>query len=377
MDSQQLEELEKYYKEQYHDYFEYAGAQNVKIEYNPNKMYFYYIFSNEHKLIHGDESAKGLYKELIDIYEQEDISQEDVKKIEWDSEHYLLLSKPIFYDDKVQGQIIVGKSITSEHHFLREMGFLFVVLIIVFTFIIALLSYYMAKKAMIPIQNSLEKQKKFVSDASHELRTPLSVFYSSLDILETDESDHFTPFGKELISDLKEEAELMKTLLEKLLFLARHDQNRLEIRKEPFSLSDLLNSIGVKFQRTLPDSLSLHLDIQEKIQMVGDSKKMNELVYILLENAVQYTPEGFIRLQLLKNDGKITVIVEDSGIGIAKEELPLIFDRFYRSDSARKRDGTGLGLSIADAIVKEHGGTIQVTSEVNKGTTFYIHIPSN
>ena len=256
------------------------------------------------------------------------------------------------------------------------MSILFVVLIIVFTFLIALLSYYMAKKAMIPIQVSLEKQKKFVSDASHELRTPLSVFYSSLDILESDESDHLTPFGKELIADLKDESELMKTLLEKLLFLARYDQNRLELKKENFTLSDLLNSIGSKFQRTLPESISLQLEIEENVELLGDSKKINELIYILLENAVQYTPQGIILLQLLKKDGKVTVLVKDTGIGISKDELPLIFDRFFRSDSARKRDGTGLGLSIADAIVKEHGGTIQVTSEVNKGTAFYIHFPS-
>ena len=101
---------------------------------------------------------------------------------------------------------------------------LFIVLIIIFTIIIGFLSYYMAGKAMIPIQHALEKQKSFVSDASHELRTPLSVFYSSLDILETDEANNMSDFGKELIEDLKHEAELMKELLDKLLFLARHDK---------------------------------------------------------------------------------------------------------------------------------------------------------
>ena len=109
---------------------------------------------------------------------------------------------------------------------------LFIVLIIIFTIIIGFLSYYMAGKAMIPIQHALEKQKSFVSDASHELRTPLSVFYSSLDILETDEANNMSDFGKELIEDLKHEAELMKELLDKLLFLARHDKNRIHSTKE-------------------------------------------------------------------------------------------------------------------------------------------------
>lgn len=376
MDYQQIDELETLYTEQYHDFFEYMDDQDPKIEFNPNRMYFYYIYTKEQKLVHADENNKGLYKEIETIFQAEDTSKSIIKRLQWNNEHFLLLSKPIQVDHSFIGYIVVGKSTTSQVHFFQKMILLFFSLVIIFTVLIGLLSYYMAGKAMVPIHNSLEKQKNFVSDASHELRTPLSIFYSSLDILESDESKNLSDFGKDLIKDLKDEAELMKELLEKLLFLARHDQKRLEVQKELFSLTDLLLSICEKFQRTLPKDITFQTSIEKDVQFIGDSKKIIELIYIFLENAVQYTQHGTISLKLYQTEANVKIVVEDTGIGISKDELPLIFDRFFRSDSARKRDGTGLGLSIADAIVKEHGGMIQVKSELGKGTTFCIQFPS-
>lgn len=376
MDHQQIDELETYYTEQYHDFYEYMYDTNRKIDYDPNRMYFYYIYTSDHTFVHADESYKGFYKEIEQVFQTKDISKRIVTKLKWKDEHFLLLSKPIENKGNLLGYIILGKSITSQHHFFQNILLLFVVLGAIFTLLIGIISYYMAGKAMVPIQKSFEKQRKFVSDASHEMRTPLSIFYSSLDILETDESKNLSEFGKELITDLKDEAELMKDLLENLLFLARHDQNRLEIDNESFSLTDLLNGICEKFKRTLPETISLQADIQKDVVFFGDSKKINELIYILLENATRYTEQGSISLKLLQTDTSIRILVEDTGIGISKEDLPLIFDRFFRSDTARKRDGTGLGLSIAKAIVEEHGGTIDVNSILGKGTTFCIQLSS-
>ncbi|TSI04744.1 cell wall metabolism sensor histidine kinase WalK [Lysinibacillus sp. BW-2-10] len=371
MENQQLEELETYYTEEQHDFFEHLDEQDKKIKYAPNRTYFYYVYTQDHKFVHGDETVKGFYQEIEKIFQSEDISQPLIKRTEWKNNHFLLLSKPII-GEQDSGYIILGKMVTSQHHFFQKMIWLFIILTCVFTILLGLVSYFMAGKAMIPIQQSFEKQKKFVSDASHELRTPLSIFYSSLDILEADEIDNLSSFGKELVSDLKEEAELMKDLLEKMLFLARHDQNRLEIKKESILLSEMLENISGKFERTLPKTITFHSEIEKNVQLMGDSKSINELIYILLENASQYTQQGSIIIKLATTDTAIKVFIEDTGIGISKEDLPLIFDRFYRSDLARKRDGTGLGLSIAKAIVEEHGGTIQVQSELGKGTSFCI-----
>lgn len=376
MEHQQLEELETYYEQQKHDLFEHIRKRNKHVDYDPNRTYFYYVYDQNNVFVHGDETVYGLLQQIEDIYQYENVSMEITKKIEWGGEHYLVLSKPITgKKGSFQGYIILGKSITSQYHFFQKMIWLLIGLMIIFTFFIGFLSYYMAGKAMKPIQASFEKQKKFVSDASHELRTPLSIFYSSLDILEADEGERLSPFGKELIKDLKDEAEIMKNLLEKLLFLARFDQNRLEIRNENISLSEMLENIGEKFQRTLPENIEFHSDIEKNVHIHGDPKRLNELFYIFLENASQYTKEGSITLRLVTTKSSIQIYVEDTGIGISKEDIPHIFDRFYRGDVARKRDGTGLGLSIAKAIVDEHGGSIQVKSELGKGTTFCIQFP--
>lgn len=376
MESQHLEELETYYLEEEHDFFEHLDEQDQEISYEPNRTYVYYIYTNEREFVHGDETVKGFSHEVEDAFQSEDVSQRVVKEIQVKDDHYLMLSMPIVSENKFKGYIILGKSITLQYHFFQKVIWLFVGLIFIFTLIIAWISYFMAGKAMVPIQKSFEKQKKFVSDASHELRTPLSIFNSSLYILKTDEVDNLSPFGKELITDLRDEAELMKDLLEKLLFLARHDQNRLEIKKESIFLSEMLTNIGVKFERTLPEEIAFHLDVEKNVQLIGDENKINELLYILLENASQYTQKGSIRLSLVSTETALEIIVEDTGSGISTEEFPLIFDRFYRSDFARKRDGTGLGLSIAQAIVEEHNGKIDVTSELGKGTSFSIIFPS-
>jgi len=228
---------------------------------------------------------------------------------------------------------------------------------------------------MIPIQWSFNKQKKFVSDASHELRTPLSIFYSSLEILEAEEAEHLSPLGKELIADLKDETEIMKELIDKLLFLARHDQQQVSSTKEFIPLSSLLEKVSVKFQRIMPADIQFSTDIQENIQLLGDTSKIQELLYILLDNAIRYTNSGKITLTLLKNQDIVKITVADSGIGMSEQELPLVFERFYRSDAARQRNGTGLGLAIAKAIVEQHNGKIYATSQFGKGTTFHIEFP--
>ncbi len=378
MEHQQLEELETYYNEQQHDFYEHINEEDKKIQYAPNRTYFYYIYTSDYAFVHGDETVKGLYREVESIFQNEDVSNRLVRRMQWGEDHFLLLSKPIQgNNNSSEAYIILGKSITSQYHFFQNMTWLFIGLTCIFTLFLGLISYFMAGKAMVPIQQSFEKQKKFVSDASHELRTPLSIFYSSLDILEADESKNVSDFGKELISDLKDEAELMKDLLEKLLFLARHDQNRLEIKKECIPLSDMLENIMEKFRRTLPETITLHSEIEKNVELLGDSKSINELIYILLENASQYTQQGSITIRLFTSGTIVKLYVDDTGIGIAKDDLPLIFDRFYRSDLARKREGTGLGLSIAKAIVEEHEGTIKVTSELGKGTSFCIEFPFN
>ncbi|KOS59869.1 HAMP domain-containing histidine kinase [Lysinibacillus agricola] len=375
MEHQQLNELEDFYVKQEHDFFEHVYADTKTLSYDPNRNFFYYIYTKDHTFVHGDESFKGLKKQVEKVFGNSNTNEELVKHYEWQEEHFLLLKKPIFNNDVVVGYIFVGKSVTSQHHFFQMAKYLLILLTCISTVLIGLLGYYMAGKAMIPIQWSFNKQKKFVSDASHELRTPLSIFYSSLEILEVEEAKQLSPFGKELIADLKDEAEIMKELIEKLLFLARHDQQQISIQKETIPLSTLLQKVSTKFQRIMPPEIQFSTEIQEDIELLGDASKIQELLYILLDNAIRYTNSGAITLALLKNKDSIKITVADSGVGMTEQELPLVFERFYRSDAARQRNGSGLGLAIAKAIVEQHNGKIYATSKVDKGTTFHIEFP--
>lgn len=375
MENQQMKELEDFYVKQEHDFFEHVHANKKMLSYDPNRNFFYYIYTKDGLFVHGDESYKGLKQQIEKVFKNSSPSVNLVKHFEWQEEHFLLEKKPILSNDEVVGYIIVGKSVTSQQHFFQNVRYLLIVLTCISTVLIGLLSYYLAGKAMIPIQWSFNKQKKFVSDASHELRTPLSIFYSSLEILEAEEAEHLSPLGKELIADLKDETEIMKELIDKLLFLARHDQQQVSSNKEFIPLSSLLEKVSVKFQRIMPADIQFSTDIQENIQLLGDASKIQELLYILLDNAIRYTNSGKITLTLLKNQDIVKITVADSGIGMSEQELPLVFERFYRSDAARQRNGTGLGLAIAKAIVEQHNGKIYATSQFGKGTTFHIEFP--
>ncbi|WP_164489572.1 cell wall metabolism sensor histidine kinase WalK [Rummeliibacillus sp. TYF005] len=386
MQQQQVQELEQFFgKERYHlekddededDVHDHNKDDQItdgmKIEYDANRSNFYYVFSKNNELVHGDESFYGLYKDVAQLMMH--AKDEDPQTVEWKDQDLLLIK----YDSPHShngSYMIIGQSVTKQHHLLERMMYAFIALTLIGTLCIAFLSHYLAGKAMVPIKKSFERQRKFVSDASHELRTPLSVFYSSLEVLENDDENEFGAFGQEVLTDLKNETQHMETLLEGLLFLARFDQNKLKTKKEDIELSKLVNSITKSFERTLPDSIQLKTQIADGIKFIGDETSIRELLYILLENATKFTEKGSIRVSLTSINNYIKLIVEDTGIGITQRDLPHVFDRFYQATKNRQKKGTGLGLSIAQAIVSHHQGHISVESEFGQGTKFIVSLP--
>jgi len=383
MQQQQVQELKLFFgKEQYHlEKDDVArGDHNKddqitdgkKIEYDANRANFYYVFTKNNELVHGDESFYGLYKDIANL--MLDVKEGDPQTVEWKNEDLLLIKYHLPLTQN-GNYMIIGQSVTKQHHLLERVMYAFIILILIGTLCIAFLSHYLAGKAMVPIKKSFERQRKFVSDASHELRTPLSVFYSSVEVLENDDENRFGAFGQEVLTDLKNETQHMETLLEGLLFLARFDQNKLTTKKEDIELSELVNSITKSFERTLPDSIQLKTQIADDIQFVGDETSIRELLYILLENAAKFTGKGSISVSLTSINNYIKLIVEDTGIGITQRDLPHVFDRFYQATKNRQKKGTGLGLSIAQAIVSHHHGHISVESEFEHGTKFIVSLP--
>ncbi|MBQ4580312.1 MAG: HAMP domain-containing protein [Clostridia bacterium] len=226
------------------------------------------------------------------------------------------------------------------------------------------------------IERSYNSQKQFVSDASHELRTPIAVLQGYINMLKRwGKSD--PDVLEEGINAIAQETESMKELVESLLFLARHDKKTLMMEMEAFDALDVLTELHREAAMVTPEDTFI-LPAAESCPMEGDRSMVKQVMRILCDNAVKYTPKGgIITLGIERRPGWVTLSVQDNGPGISQEDLPKIFERFYRADAARRSEGGGhgLGLSIARIIVMAHGGKLRVRSKVDVGSTFYVDLP--
>ena len=226
------------------------------------------------------------------------------------------------------------------------------------------------------IERSYNSQKQFVSDASHELRTPIAVIQGYVNMLRRwGKSD--PEVLEEGINAIAQETESMKELVESLLFLARHDKKTLMMEMEPFDALDVLTELHREAAMVTPEDTFI-LSPAESCPMEGDRSMVKQVMRILCDNAVKYTPNGgIVTLSIRKEPGWVTLSVADNGPGIPADELPKIFERFYRADEARRSDtsGHGLGLYIARIIVMAHGGKLRVRSKVGEGSTFFVVLP--
>jgi two-component system, OmpR family, sensor histidine kinase ArlS len=169
----------------------------------------------------------------------------------------------------------------------------------------------------------------------------------------------------------------MKSLIEQLLFLARGDKNTQKIEKEDFFMNELIDEV-IKETRLIDNTHQIENRKNEVMQIHADRKLLKEALRIFIDNSIKYTPEGgTIQLDCSLLENQAFISVEDTGMGIPKEDLPHIFDRFYRADKSRTRQtgGTGLGLAIAKWIIQKHQGTITVKSQMNVGTRIEIGLP--
>ncbi|WP_406542461.1 sensor histidine kinase [Clostridium ljungdahlii] len=226
------------------------------------------------------------------------------------------------------------------------------------------------------IQSSIEKQNQFVSDASHELRTPISVIQGYANMLDRwgkDDKDVL----EESIDAIKSESKSMKDLIEKLLFLARGDKNTEKVEKENFMMNELIDEI-VKETKLIDDVHKIENEHNDEFSINADKKLIKEAIRIFIDNSIKYTEKGEgIKIDSYKREKEAIITIADNGTGISKEDLPHIFDRFYRADKSRTKSsgGTGLGLSISKWIIDKHNGKIHVWSEINIGTIVKITLP--
>jgi two-component system, OmpR family, phosphate regulon sensor histidine kinase PhoR len=225
-----------------------------------------------------------------------------------------------------------------------------------------------------------EMRRDFVANVSHELRTPLSILRG---YIETMLDDPKMPRGEtaRILEVMDQHSKRLGLLANDLLTLARIESGSSNLQTSEIDLLRFLSDVVRDWRKKISDKgLEVVVDVSDDCSIIcGDEERLREIYDNLLDNAVKYSREGGqIRLTAERHDGAITLSVSDNGIGIGAEDLPRIFERFYRADKARSRQlgGTGLGLSIVKHIAQLHGGRVEANSQVGKGTTIRVILPN-
>jgi len=292
-------------------------------------------------------------------------ADEETQKIEFDDRHYLLYQR----DNDEQGMIVLMKDISATEDTLQRLIAMLAGITILSTLVLMGLSYVLAGRSVVPVQQAFDRQRRFTSDASHELRTPLTILYSGIELLET---EPLSTEGKTILSDLKAETASMQYLVSDLLLLAREGQPG---SMSSVDLSTLVTQTSERFKHTLVDR-TLSLSVAPNLFVKGDPNQLIRLLTIFLENAAAYS-DADIEVQLQQTSTNVRLTIADSGIGIPPENHDKIFERFFRGDHSRHGNGTGLGLAIAKSIADAHDATISVESAPQSGTCFTILFPTS
>jgi two-component system, OmpR family, sensor kinase len=234
------------------------------------------------------------------------------------------------------------------------------------------------EKTLARLEETLDRQRRFVADASHELRTPLTSIHGYAQVLE-EWALRDPQIGPESVAAIKRESERMKALVENLLELARGDEG-MKLHLKDDNLTEVVEEAAESARAAWNGKVHIERPTPkqgvQRVRALFDRDRLRQALSILLDNAVKYTPEGGrVTMSIVEEDGSVGVEVSDTGIGIPEDQIPHVFERFYRAEEARSTEGLGLGLSIARQIAEDHGGSIEVRSKPREGSTFIIRIP--
>lgn len=351
-----------------------------------NDRLFFYVFDNEGRLLNFARASFRIEPFILDEIQTWQASESEVVVISKHGEtgrstKIMMTAKfvpSLGLTDSSSQTVYVGKDVTAMYYGMEKATYALAIIGVLALIIATVVGHILSGRAMVPLKTAYEKQRQFAADASHELRTPLAVVMASAELLQNDKSIT-SPFLKQVIDDVRDEVKKMTKLVSDLLVVARSDNKALKLKPQKFDLAGLIEQTARLMQPLAEQKkITITADGLSKTDVQADEQKIRQLVLILVDNAVKYTPEGgTVTVRLLSAEkGRVRFSVADTGIGIAPENQEKIFDRFFRVDKARSREmgGNGLGLAIAREIVKLHKGRIAVDSELGKGTTFTVEL---
>ncbi len=348
---------------------------------------FYFLTDAKGHLIKIDEPNPALRPFVDDIVQSGNLQDTAIRV-----EHFTLpegqkatviLTVQYIYDgQQLLGTLLVGKDITAYYQVLDHFLYILLGASILFLAGAAGMGHLLAGRAMIPIEQAYIRQQRFVADASHELRTPLSVLLTSLEFIQGEEANSLTPLSWQVLRDMQDEVKKTTRIVGDLLTLARADTGNIRRVMEVFDLIPVAGRVlrGLSPQATAKN-IAMTLAGSDSLELKADQAHIEQLLYILVDNAIKYTPSGggiSVRLETDRREiPSVKIMVADTGVGIPVEHQTMVFERFFRVDKARSREdgGIGLGLAIAESIVRLHGGTIELTSWPGQGSTFTVTIP--
>ena len=329
----------------------------------------------DHKLIYAevppaDAVAEELLRRLTHKnYLSGKIYHENIKrnKQKW---YFLLIGHEFKLKDGKTAQVFVLSNYTPVRKSTRTYVKMAIAAVLVLTLLAFFIGSWLARRSMSHITQMYQKQKQFVSDAAHELRTPLSILLSYVELLE------HKPDDPQLIVDLKQQIMQLNNLLDNLLNIARYDNSDIPLKAEKLEMNKWLSAVTAAFASSHADAQISFEPLSASVWTDADETMLRQLLYIMLDNAVKYTGKNKkISLKLNHDSGNVSIKIKDNGVGIAAQDLPHIFEKFWRADKSRNTKGLGLGLSLAELIVKLHHGQINVKSEPEQGTEFEIILP--
>ncbi|MCS6908792.1 MAG: HAMP domain-containing sensor histidine kinase [Anaerolineales bacterium] len=355
------------------------------------------------------------------LYAGKPLSTEVLLRTENDEVHLRVLTVPLVLGDRPIGAIQVGASLAVVDATQRSLILVLIVGALLSTLVAGLASWVSTRQALAPLEditetalqitraddlsrripytgppndeigqlihafnqtlgrleNLFNTQRRFLADVGHELRTPLTVIKGNVDLMRM-----MKELDKEAMESIESEVERMTRLVGDLLLLSQAESGKLPLHLQVVELDTLIIEVLGQMRVLAKDKVSLELGEMDQVQVCADKDKLKQVFVNLVQNAISYTPKGGrVVVSLRKSGHQALVSVSDNGPGIAPQDLPYIFERFYRGEKSRTRSkdgkGFGLGLSIAYWIVKNHEGSIEVDSKVGEGTTFRVYLPTS